>query len=101
MLGPRLYVLLKIEHLTHFFSVTYRAMNFSDNDVWTARSYYIANKFDQAVKIIYKANENELKNIKEPKALAEKIAPYISSTSGSITIVEKILPAVEMFMKAF
>jgi len=80
-------------------SVTYRATNFSDQEIWTARSYYISNDFNKAVSTIYKAYNEEFKDIKDTKTLAEKIAPYISSVAGSATVVEKILPAVEMLLK--
>lgn len=82
-------------------SVTYRATNFSDRDIWTARSYYVSNDFDKAVSIIYNTHHEELKDIKDSKTLAEKISPYISSVSGSAVVTDKILPAVEMLLKGF
>ncbi len=77
---------------------TYRINDSIPTNVLTAKSLYMIGDIEKAVAVLAPIIKDLAKTDKNPKNIAEKIAPYLSSMSSAAVIADKITPFIQMFV---
>ena len=90
----------KDEFGSHLVKNTYRVNTHENPQIWQAKSLYMIGDVEKAITILYPLIKDEISTENNPKSIAEKISPYFGIAGSTATIADKIMPAVEMFIKS-
>ncbi len=80
---------------TYYSHSTYRINLAKNPEIWKAKSYFMIGDIEKAIAILYPLIKDEIKNNKDKKSIAEKIAPYFTIGNAGTNIIDKLLPYID------
>lgn len=84
------------EELEKYYShTTYRINSKENPEIWKAKSYFMIGDIEKALATLYPLIKDEIKDNKDKKSIAEKIAPYFTIGNAGTNIIDKLLPYID------